>query len=131
MSDYVLLSEFPSSQLTHSCLGLWDCDGSGHCFPIGHFGGWSPMELRRHQDAFVLRCRGDVGERQGQWGILWETLVVGRLEPQQPPPSQSLSPPHPAFSPTRAKVKAQGLPPLCSKRYLMFCRVSGTVTVLK
>ena len=46
------------------------------------------MELRRHQDTFVPGCKGDVGERQGQWGILWETPVVGRLEPQQPPPSQ-------------------------------------------
>lgn len=35
------------------------------------------MELRRDQDSFVLGCRGDVGERQGHWGILWETPVVG------------------------------------------------------
>ena len=89
------------------------------------------MELRRHQDPFVPGYRGDVGERQGQWGILWETPVVGRFGPQQLPPSQSLSPPHPDFSPTRAKVKSQGLPPLFSKCYLMFCRVSAEVTVLR
>lgn len=89
------------------------------------------MELRRDQDSFVLGCRGDVGERQGHWGILWETPVVGTLEPQQLPPSQSLSLPRPAFSPTHAKVKSQGLPPLFTRCYLMFCKVSGEVTVLK